>query len=64
MESLFILIPLGVALAFLIGGLFWWASGSGQFDDLKGNGERILLDEDRPPADPAGDRSKGIDPPV
>ena len=49
MESLWLLIPLSVLLAFIIGALFWWAAGTGQFDDLTGPGERILQDDDRPP---------------
>ena len=49
MESLWILIPLSVVLAFIIGALFWWAAGAGQFDDLKGPGERILQDNDDVP---------------
>jgi cbb3-type cytochrome oxidase maturation protein len=48
MESLWILIPLAVLLAFLIGWIFWWAAGSGQFDDLQGPAERIVMDDDRP----------------
>lgn len=47
MESLWLLIPLSVVLAFIIGALFWWAAGDGQFDDLEGPGERVLQDDDR-----------------
>ncbi|UXY13983.1 cbb3-type cytochrome oxidase assembly protein CcoS [Chitiniphilus purpureus] len=46
MESLYLLIPLSVLLAFCIGGLFWWAVKSGQFDDLDGPAHRVLHDED------------------
>jgi cbb3-type cytochrome oxidase maturation protein len=46
MEILYLLIPLSVALAFLIGAAFWWSVGSGQFDDLEGPAHRILLDDD------------------
>ncbi len=49
MESLWLLIPLSVVLAFVIGACFWWAAGSGQFDDLTGPGERILQDNDNVP---------------
>ncbi len=49
MESLWILIPLSVLIALGIGAVFWWAAGSGQFDDLDGPGQRILVDDDRPP---------------
>ncbi|HEX5865681.1 MAG TPA: cbb3-type cytochrome oxidase assembly protein CcoS [Casimicrobiaceae bacterium] len=46
MEILYLLIPLSVVLAFLIGGAFWWAVASGQFDDLEGPAHRILSDDD------------------
>lgn len=49
MEILYLLIPLSVALVFLIGAIFWWAVRSGQFDDLEGPAHRILLDEEAPP---------------
>ena len=39
MDILFLLIPLSIALAFLIGLAFWWSVRSGQFDDL-------ILDDD------------------
>ena len=48
MESLYLLIPFSILLAFVIGGLFWWATRSGQFDDLEGPGYRILMDDDQP----------------
>ena len=48
MDILYLLIPLSVVLVFLIGALFWWSLGSGQFDDLEGPAHRILQDDDRP----------------
>ncbi len=48
MESLFILIPLSVALVLLIGVVLAWAVLSGQFDNLEAEGRRIL-DEQSPP---------------
>lgn len=48
MESLYLLIPLSVALVFLIGGIFWWSVRSGQFDDLEGPAYRVVMDDDRP----------------
>ncbi len=55
MESLYVLVPLSVALVFLIGGVFWWALNSRQFDDLENQGETILQEdqEARPPRDGA-----------
>lgn len=50
-ESLYLLIPFSILLAFVIGGLFWWATRSGQFDDLEGPGHRILMDDDSTQAD-------------
>ena len=47
MESLYLLIPVSVALVFLIGVAFWWSVRSGQFDDLEGPGYRILMDDDK-----------------
>jgi len=47
-DILYLLIPLGVVLVFLIGAAFWWAVESGQFDDLEGPAHRILSDDDSP----------------
>jgi cbb3-type cytochrome oxidase maturation protein len=46
MDSLLLLIPLAVALGMLGLGAFLWALRSGQFDDLDGAAQRILIDED------------------
>jgi len=62
MEILYLLIPLSVALAFLIGAAFWWSVASGQFDDLEGPAHRILLDDDGWPANaPASDVAGAVD---
>lgn len=48
MDIIYITIPvtlLFIATAVLI---FYWASRSGQFDDLEGPAHRILFDEDVP----------------
>jgi cbb3-type cytochrome oxidase maturation protein len=47
MESLFILVPLSLVLAVLIGLAFWWSVNSGQFDDLDHEGTRVIDDDDR-----------------
>ena len=47
MDILYLLIPLSVALVFLIGAVLWFALHSGQFDDLEGPAFRILVDDDR-----------------
>ena len=46
MEILYLLVPLSVLLVLLVGALFWWSLGSGQFDDLDGPAQRILDDDD------------------
>ena len=48
MESLYLLVPLSVALVFLIGALFWRALDSGQFDDLDRASQELLADDDTP----------------
>jgi cbb3-type cytochrome oxidase maturation protein len=48
MDILYLLIPLSVVFVFLIGVVFWWALGSGQFDDLEGPALKIILDDDTP----------------
>lgn len=50
MESVFLLIPVSVILVFGIAFGFWWSVRSGQFDDLEGPGFKVLMDDDRPPA--------------
>lgn len=42
MDILYLLVPLSVMLVFLILAGLWWAVYRGQFEDLEGEGERIL----------------------
>lgn len=60
MESLYLLIPLSVALVFFALWVFFKAMDSGQFDDLEGPGLRILQDDDRvhDDADPSENNNK------
>ncbi|MBH5329758.1 cbb3-type cytochrome oxidase assembly protein CcoS [Eikenella sp. S3360] len=58
MESVFILIPISIVLAFIIGYFFWWSSHSGQFDDLEGPAHRILMDDDSVHSDPTPPQDK------
>jgi cbb3-type cytochrome oxidase maturation protein len=48
MESLFLLIPISLALIGLLVWILNWSIKSGQFDDLDGPGEAILMDDDVP----------------
>ncbi len=60
MNILYLLIPLGIILVGLAVWAFFWAVGSGQFDDLESPAWRILMDDDsRPPGE--GPRSPGND---
>jgi len=60
MEILYLLIPLSVALVFVIAAVFWWSLKSGQFDDLEGPAYRILMDDDAPAQ---GEKTKEAPPP-
>lgn len=46
MQSLVFLIPLAIAVGIAALGIFFWSIRSGQYDDLDGAAERILLDDD------------------
>ena len=46
MESLTLLVPLSVAVVFLIGWVFWRALHGGQFDDLDRPGTDVLSDDE------------------
>ena len=49
MDVIYGLIP-GMILLGLVGvAIFFWAAKSGQFDDLEGEANRILMDDDLPP---------------
>jgi len=51
MESLYVLIPLSLALVFVIAVVFWWSLRTGQYEDMEGPGHRILMDDDQPVVD-------------
>ncbi len=46
MEILYLLIPLSLVLVGVAVWIFFWAVKSGQFEDLEGPAQRILLDDD------------------
>ena len=52
MDILFLLVPLSVVLAFVIGAAFWMAIDGGQFEDLERQGLAVNADDDRPPSEP------------
>ncbi len=49
MIILYLLIPLALMLLVIFVGLFFWATKSGQFDDLDSPAMRPVLDDDRAP---------------
>jgi cbb3-type cytochrome oxidase maturation protein len=53
-DILFLLVPLSIVLAFVIGGAFWLAVDGGQFDDLDGPALSVIADDDRPGPSRAG----------
>jgi len=50
MNILYLLIPLGLLLLGLAIAAFFWAVGSGQFDDLESPAMSVVLDDDTKPA--------------
>ncbi|RLA44986.1 MAG: cbb3-type cytochrome oxidase assembly protein CcoS [Gammaproteobacteria bacterium] len=55
MESLYLLIPLSIAVLGVGVVIFFWAVNSGQYDDLDGEAERILFDDVEADALPLND---------
>ena len=49
MTILYLLIPLGLILVAIAVGAFFWATRSGQFDDLESPAWSVVLDDDRAP---------------
>jgi cbb3-type cytochrome oxidase maturation protein len=47
-NGLALLIPLALLMGLIGLGAFFWALRKGQFDDLEGAANRILIDEDGP----------------
>jgi len=48
MDVIYGLIPAMILLALVSVGVFFWASRSGQYDDMEGPAHRILNDDDDP----------------
>ncbi len=58
MDILYLLIPLSSVLVLGIVGVFAWALHRGQFEDLEGEGRRILIDMPQGDAAHAPEQSK------
>lgn len=51
MSALLLLIPVALFLGILGLVAFLWSLKSGQYDDMDGAAERILIDDEAPPAE-------------
>ncbi len=49
MEVIYGLIPTMIVIGITLVALLFWAIKSGQFDDMEGDAQRILMDEDLSP---------------
>lgn len=58
MEILFLMVPLGIVLVGVGVWAFFWAVGSGQFDDLDSPGWSVLGDDEKRPP-PEGLQAEG-----
>jgi len=54
MDIVFLLVPLGLLVVFVIGAIFWWAVANGQFDDLDDQSEHVIVDGDSEKDPPNG----------
>ena len=55
MNVIFLLAPFSVALGLLAVGAFVWTLRAGQYEDIKGAAERILIDDEDPDGPGTGD---------
>jgi cbb3-type cytochrome oxidase maturation protein len=55
MNIIFLLAPFSVALGLLAVGAFFWTLRAGQYEDIKGAAERILIDDEDPDVPGIGD---------
>jgi cbb3-type cytochrome oxidase maturation protein len=51
LNILYLLIPLGLILVGIAIAFFFWAVGSGQFDDLDSPAMSVIMDDDTKPAE-------------
>ncbi|WP_017926501.1 cbb3-type cytochrome oxidase assembly protein CcoS [Thioalkalivibrio sp. HL-Eb18] len=58
MSILYLLIPLAMLFALVVGMVLLWAIRSGQYDDLEGPAHRILMDDDDPRIPTTDDEEK------
>ena len=61
MDVIYGLIPGMIILGLVAVGVFFWAAKSGQFEDLEGEANRILMDDDLSVADGTSNESETED---
>ncbi|WP_455207597.1 cbb3-type cytochrome oxidase assembly protein CcoS [Kaarinaea lacus] len=61
MEVIYGLIPAMIILGLIMVGVLVWAVKSGQYDDLEGDANRIIMDDDDPllPKEPSKKKEPG-----
>ena len=64
MNILLLLAPFSVVLGLIAVAAFVWTLRAGQYDDIKGSAERILLDDEAPEVEPRSVKPSGQDTPV
>jgi len=58
METLYLLIPISLILVGLLAWVLYLSVKGGQFDDLEGPGEAILMDDDTPKSNKVSNHSQ------
>lgn len=61
MNIIFLLAPFSVALGLIAVGAFVWTLRAGQYDDIQGSAERVLMDDDDDEPGPVGPESAPAD---
>lgn len=61
MNIIFLLAPFSVLLGLIAVGAFVWSLRSGQYDDIRGSAERVLIDDDDEAPGPVGPDSAPAD---
>ena len=61
MNVIFLLAPFSVVLGLIAVGAFVWTLRAGQYDDIQGSAERVLIDDDDDAPGPVGAKSAPVD---
>lgn len=61
MNIIFLLAPFSVVLGLIAVGAFVWTLRAGQYDDIQGSAERVLIDDDDDAPGPVGAESAPAD---